>query len=299
VVFSGPAMRRLLATSLLACLVLAPRTAVHAAVVTGTVTGEGAWPIAGATVRVVPGDAAAPCATTSGPDGGFTIRCGATGRHAVRAVFGDLRPWEVEDVELAADREVHLNVLLLPASGTAPSAAPDAPAAEPDGFWTRRVPNPELAAWRGRPITLRALAIVGAALSFPLGALAMLWLGRHLGVQTRSLSPGEVGDMVLDPHMPAAGARVTPVAVVGARGASATVSYGGDEIAAAFAARRYGVVVVALGLAPGLFALFSLGFAVATLVGQEAYLLYGMLLVPAGFLLTPLVIGIQALARRR
>jgi hypothetical protein len=90
---------------------------------------------------------------------------------------------------------------------------------------------------------------------------------------------------------------VTPVAV-GARGASATVSFGADEIAAAIAERRYGLVFASLVIAPGLFALASLGLAVAMLLGQEAWLLYGMLLVPAGFVLTPLVIGIQAVARR-
>jgi hypothetical protein len=181
---------------------------------------------------------------------------------------------------------------------TAPAGVlPDGPAAEP-GFWLRPVPNPVLAGWQGSPITLRVLAIGVAVGSFLLGALTMLSLGRYFGVETRRLSAGEVGDMVLNPTMPAAGERVTPIAVVGARGASATVSYGSDEIAAALAARRYGVVFVALVVAPGLFALFALAMAVAMLVGQEMYLLGAMLVVPAGFVLTPIMIGIQAFKRR-
>jgi hypothetical protein len=76
------------------------------------------------------------------------------------------------------------------------------------------------------------------------------------------------------------------------------VSFGADEIAAALAARRYGLVFMALVLAPLLFALFSIAFEVAMLVGQESYLLYAGLLIPAGFLLTPIVIGRQARQRR-
>ena len=77
------------------------------------------------------------------------------------------------------------------------------------------------------------------------------------------------------------------------------MSYGADEIVAALRDRRYGLLLLALVIAPGFFALFSLALALAMLIGQEAYLLYGMLLVPAGFLLTPLIIGIQALVRLR
>jgi hypothetical protein len=78
-----------------------------------------------------------------------------------------------------------------------------------------------------------------------------------------------------------------------------TVSYDADELAAALAARHYGAVFVALVVAPGLFALFALALVLAMLVGQELYLLCGMLVVPAGFVLTPIVIGIQAFSRCR
>jgi hypothetical protein len=52
-------------------------------------------------------------------------------------------------------------------------------------------------------------------------------------------------------------------------------------------------VFVSLAVAPGLFALFALAMAVAMLVGQEMYLVCAMLLVPAGFVLTAIVIGVQ------
>jgi hypothetical protein len=97
--------------------------------------------------------------------------------------------------------------------------------------------------------------------------------------------------------MPAAGERVTPVAVAGARGAAATVSYSVDEIADALAARLW-LVFVALVLAPGWFALFALALATAIMVGQELYLFCAMLLVPAGFAFTAVMIGIQAVSRR-
>ena len=74
--------------------------------------------------------------------------------------------------------------------------------------------------------------------------------------------------------------------------------YGADEIAVAIAERRWGHVLAALVLAPGLFAASTLGFGVAVLVGQETWLLAAMLLVPAGFLLTAVIIGVQALRRR-
>jgi len=72
--------------------------------------------------------------------------------------------------------------------------------------------------------------------------------------------------VILNRHMPAVGERVTPLVVAGARGASASVSYGADEIARALAARRHGVVFAALVIAPGCFALFSLGLATAIMV---------------------------------
>jgi hypothetical protein len=66
----------------------------------------------------------------------------------------------------------------------------------------------------------------------------------------------------------------------------------------ALAERRYGLLFLSLVVAPGLFALCSLAFAVAMLVGQELYLFYAMLVVPAGFVLTAVMIGVQALTRR-
>jgi hypothetical protein len=270
----------------------------RAALISGTVIGDGARPIAGATVQVVRAASKPPCETTTAADGTFSLSCPATGRHVVRASFGDLRAWEIDGVELGPGREVYLNFMLLPVATAAPAGALPGGPTDTAGFWTRPLPNPVLATWEGNPITLRVLAIGVAAVSFLLGASTMMSLGRRFGVQTRRLSAGEVGDMILNPHMPAAGERVSPIAVAGARGVSATVSYGADEIAAALAAHRYGLVFVALVVAPGLFALFSLALAVAMLVGQEAYLLAALLLVPAGFALTPLVIGIQAFRRR-
>jgi hypothetical protein len=283
------------ALAVLGAIVWTTATA-SAATITGTVIGEGARPIAGATVFVV--GALPPCTTTSGPDGIFSFSCAATGMHAVRATFGDLRPWQVDDIALAPDADVHLNFMLLPVTApTLPSSMEPVGTAEP-GFWSRPVPNPVVATWGERPITLRMLAIVVAALCFPLGALTMFALGRRFGVQTRRLSPDEVGDMVLNPNRPTVGERTTPIATVGARGAEATVSYGADEIAAALAEKRWGLVLAALVVAPGLFAASTFGFGVAVLVGQETWLLAAMLLVPAGFLLTPIMIGVQALGRR-
>ncbi len=256
-------------------------------------------PVAGATVEVVRDPSQPPCRSQTRADGTFSLSCEAVGRHAVRATFGDLRPQEVADVELGPGFEVHLNFMLLPAEATAPASSAASAPAEAPGFWSRVVPNPLLAVWGTRPITLRLAAIGTAIVSFVLGALTMISLGRIFWVETRRLSPGEVGDMVLNPPMPATGERVTPIAVAGARGASANVSYGADEIAAALASRRYGAVFVALVIAPGLFALFSAALAVAMLVGHEVWLFAAMLFVPAGFVLTPIVIGVQALARSR
>jgi hypothetical protein len=213
----------------------------------------------------------------------------------VRASFGDLQPWQIDDVELGPGYEVHLNFLLLAVASTVPATS----STEVAGFWSSRLPNPVLVIWQGNPITLRLLAVAVAVVSFSLGALTMMLLGRRFGVETRQLSAGEVGDMVLNPIMPTAGERVSPIAVTGASGAAASVSYGADEIAAALAARRYGLVLVSLVVAPGLFALFSLALSTAMLVGQEMYLFYGMLLIPIGFVLTPAIIGVQAYQRGR
>lgn len=275
-------------------LLLVPPT--HAAVITGTVIGEGARPVAGATVEVVRASDATPCRTSTAEDGTFTLPCAATGPHALRASFGDLRPWQIDDIDLTPEAEVHVNFLLVPASATALDGSLAVTASEaPDSFWSRPVPNPIVAHWRQRPITLRMLAIIVAPLAFVLGGATMLGLGRRFGIATRRMSPGEVGDMVLNPHMPTVGERVTPVAVVGARGAEARVSYGADEIRAALAAGRYGLVFVSLVVAPGLFALCALAFALAMLIGHETYLLCAMLLVPAGFVFTAIMIAVQAL----
>ena len=276
-----------------------PLLASPAAIITGTVIGEGALPVAGAKVEVVRGASDPPCETTTAADGTFSLSCAARGRHVLRATFGELRPWEINEVELGPGFEVHLNFMLLPATATGPASVFPDGAADTTGFWSRRLPNPVLANWQGTPVTLRIVAIGVAAVSFVLGALTMLSLGRIFGVEKRRLSPGEVGDMVLNPSMPAAGERVTPIAVAGARGASATISYDADEIAAALTAGRYGAVFVALVVAPGLFALFAFALALAMLADQEVWLFCAMLLVPAGFVLTPVVIGIQALARAR
>lgn len=273
--------------------------AAPAAHLTGSVVGDGGRPVAGATVQVVRVAAEPPCQTTTAADGTFSLSCAANGLHVVRASFGDLRPWEIEDVELEPGREIYLNFMLLPVTATAPADALAAGPTEAAGFWSRPLPNPVLGSWQGTAITLRMLAIGVAVVSFLLGAATMMSLGRRFGIEKRRLSADEVGDLVLNPHMPAAGERVTPALVVGARGASVTVTYGADEIADAFAARRYGTVLVALVIAPGLFALFSMALALAMLIGQETYLLCLALIVPAGFLLTAVAIGIQAAGRNR
>src|SRR5262245_5032012 len=85
-----------------------------AAVITGTVIGEGARPVAGAAVQIV--GAQPPCETTTAADGTFSLPCAATGRYTVRASFGDLRAWEIEDIELGPGRAVHLNLAGCPSS---------------------------------------------------------------------------------------------------------------------------------------------------------------------------------------
>lgn len=270
----------------------------QAATVAGTVIGEGARPIAGAAVEVVQAASQTPCRSTTGSDGTFSFRCDATGRYTIRASYGELRPWEIADIELTPHGTVHLNFLLVPATTRAlDDSLAIVTRQEELSFWTRPVPNPIVLRWNGIHVTLRMAAIAIAPISFILGALTMFALGRRFGIQTRRLSPNEVGDMVLNPITPTVGERVTPIAVAGARGASATVSYSADEIAIALAERRYGLVFVALVIAPGLFALFALAFALAMLIGQETYLLCAMLLVPAGFVLTPIMIARQAKQR--
>lgn len=284
--------------ALLFILLMVPPT--HAAVITGTVIGEGARPLDGAIVEVVQAPGAPPCRTATGADGTFTLPCAATGPHAVRASLGDLRPWQIDDIDLTPAAEVHLNFLLVPASATALDGSLAVTASEASAsLWTGPVPNPIVAHWQQRPITLRMLAIIVAPITFLLGAATMLGIGRRFGIATRRLSDSEVGDMVLNPHLPRVGERVTPVAVVGGRGAEARVSYGADEIRAALAAGRYGLVLLSLVIAPGLFALFSLAFALAILIGHETYLLAALLLVPAGFVFTAIIIGVQTLRTNR
>jgi len=83
----------------------------------------------------------------------------------------------------------------------------------------------------------------------------------------------------------------------GARGVEWSTSYGAEEIAAAVKARRWGLVLASL-LAPVLIGVATLGFSLALLVGQPRYLFGLMLLVPAGFVVTPLVLVVQALRGR-
>lgn len=281
-------------------LLLLDASSATAALISGSVVGPEGGPFGGAIIEVVSPNGERRCATVSPPDGRFALPCDASGPHTVRASSGNLQPWEIADVELAPDRTLELNFLLGSTNVGADTTVPLNAAPEPAGFWTRRLPNPVVAHWGAMPVTLRAAAVAAAAIAFVLGALTMIALGRRLGVEVRRLSPDAVGDLLLNPQRPAVGERLTPIAVVGARGAEATISYGADEIAAALAAGRYGMVFVALVIAPGLFALGALAFAFALLAGQEAYLFYGMLMVPAGFVLTALIIGVQAmrLARR-
>jgi hypothetical protein len=284
-------------TKLVVCLLILAAPA-SAATLTGSVVGDGMQPVAGATVEVLRAEPA--CTTTTAADGTFSLPCAASGRYVVRASFGDLRPWDVDDIELQAGAQIHLNFLLVAGALSAPTDSTDpTDRSEPsDSFWHRLLPNPVLATWRGTAVTLRLAAIGAAAISFVLGALTMLAVGRRFGIETRRLSKREVGEMVLNPHTPGAGERVTPIAVVGARGASASVQFGADEIAAALAQRRYGLAFVALVVAPGLFATFSLALALAMLAGHELYLFCFLLLVPGGFVVTAIAIFVQARSRR-
>lgn len=273
----------------------APLAASNAALLTGTVIDAGGRPVAGAAVQVVGASGDPSCTALTAADGTFSLHCAVSGRRAVRASRDDLQAWEIDDVELGPEREVYLNFMLRSPNAAIPLAAP----AQVDGLWSRYVPNPTLFQWRESPITLRMLAIATAVASFLLGACAMIWVGRRFGVETRRMAAGEVGDMALNPHIPAAGQRVAPVAVAGARGASVGIRVSVEEIAGALSTRQYGLVLVALVVAPGLFAVFSLALATAMLVGHERYLLVAMLFVPAAFLLVPLGIGFRAVAEAR
>ncbi|MBX3025788.1 carboxypeptidase regulatory-like domain-containing protein [bacterium] len=268
--------------------------AARAAVVTGTVVGDGAVPIGGALVEVLRPAGEPPCATRSAADGSFALTCEATGTYALRASSGGLQPWRIEAVELAPDRALQLNFLLRADAPPAAAAVPPVTAAraEPDGSpLMQPLANPLLAVVHGRPVSLRHAGAALAALAFVLGAAVIVSVGRHLRRTSGPLAAAEAADLVVNARR-RLGQRLSPVAA-GARGAHADVSYGAEEIAALLAQRRYGVLGACL-LAPLLFAAAATGFAVALLVGQPLYLLLAMLLVPIGFLVTPLVILIQA-----
>jgi hypothetical protein len=271
---------RIAAALVVLVLAGAPATAAPA-VITGTVLGPGLRPLAGASIAVVD----AGCETVSGADGTFTLRCEATGPRRVRAFAGG-GPASEQEVELGPDRMIHLNFLLAP-----PVVAAPAPV---DGSI---LGNPVVTSLGGRPLTLRALGVVMAVAGFVLGFLAMLVVGRGLGlvVEKRRLDAGEVGELVLNAGK-LRSERLHPVAVVGATGRSWSLSYGADELAAAFAARRHGWIAASL-VPPILVATAVVGFALALMVGQPLYLFLAMLLVPLGFLVTPVMIVVQARKR--
>lgn len=268
-------------------------SAAHGAHVSGTVIGDGGVRIEGALVEVLRPAGEPPCRTHSVDDGTFSLPCDAEGRYSLRASFGELAPWQIEDVELAPDRLLQLNFLL-----RAPVAPADRAVAESaaEGGLGAPLENRVLAIWQGHAVTRRAAGIALAVAGFVLGAILMLSIGRHLHRESGPLSEAETADLVVNARR-RIGRRLTPV-VAGARGAGATVSYGVEEIAALLEARRHGVVLIAM-LAPLCFAIATLGFAVAMLVDQPLYLFLAMMLVPLGFLLVPLIILIKARAATR
>jgi hypothetical protein len=250
------------------------------------VIGEGARPIAGATIEVL--GAQPPCVALSGADGTFSFNCAASGRRVVQARQGGLVPWRSDEVMLEPLAELHLNFLL---------KAQAAPPALADESWLEDpLPNPVLGAAAGHPITLRAFGVVLAVVGFVLGAVLMVGVGRHLRVEKQRLSSGEVADLVMNAGRPL-GQRLAASAA-GTAGAQVTVSYGADELAAALVAGRMGVVAVAL-LAPLLVGVAVVGFALAALVGQPRYLFGGMMLVAAGFVIVPVIITVQAVRKSR
>ena len=270
-----------MAAALLGLALAGPAIAAPA-VITGTVLGPGLRPLAGASIAVV----GAGCETVSGADGTFTLRCEATGPKRVRAFAGG-GPANEQEVELGPDRMIHLNLLLAP-----PVVA--APAVPVDGSV---LGNPVVTSVGGHPLTLRALGVVMAVAGFVLGFLAMLVVGRGLGlaVEKRRLDAGEVGELVLNAGK-LRSERLYPVAVVGAAGRSWSLSYGVDELAAAFAARRHAWIAASL-VPPILVAAAVVGFALALMVGQPLYLFVAMMVVPLGFVVTPVMIIVQARKR--
>jgi hypothetical protein len=261
----------------------------RAAVITGSVIGAGATPIAGATVEVL--EAQPPCTSVTGPDGNFSLTCAATGRRSMRATWGALVPWQLDDLDFAPDHSLHLNFMLLPRQAPA-VAVPSGTV----GWWEAPLPNPALGTWLGRTITLRALGIAMAIAGFVLGAGLIVLVSRRLRVEKRRLSADEAADLVMNARRPL-GQRVMPVAV-GAVGAQVSLSYGAEELAAAIEARRWGVLAASL-VAPLLVSAAVVGFALAILVGQPLYLFVGMLVMAAGFVVTPVIIVVQALSAVR
>jgi hypothetical protein len=268
----------------LALLLLAsPARAARPTIITGAVLGQGLRPLGGAVVRVAGED----CATTTRPNGAFELSCAATGVRALEASSGALSA-RIEGVEFGPDRLAQLTFLLQPAPPPRPPPA--------SGF-SAPLPNPVVTTWQGRPVTLRALGVVMAVVGFLLGVAAILIVARRLGVNRRRLSETEAADLVLNAGRLARD-RVRPVASHGARGAEWSTAYGAEELAAALKARRYGLVAASVA-APLLVAVAAVGFLLALLVGQPWYLFASMLLVPAGFVLTPAVLVVQAVRRSR
>jgi hypothetical protein len=277
-------MRRWLIVAL--CAWAAPVWA-EPALLTGNVVGEDLRPLPGAAVEVT-GTA---CAAVTDVGGTFRLRCDGTGLRQVRA-WAEGRAVRIQEVELGPDRFVELHFLL---------ARPMVPVAAQPAVTGLEAPlaNPLLTTWGGFPITLRALGIVLAAGGFLLGFLAMRVVARGLGlvVQRRALSSSEVADLVMNAGKVST-ERVRPVAVTGATGASYSLSYGVDELAAAYAAGAHGWIALAL-LPPLLVAVAGVGFALALLVGQPRWLFGAMLLVPLGFLVTPIIIVVKARQQAR
>jgi hypothetical protein len=247
-------------------------------IITGAVLGEGLRGLGGARVRVM-GEGG--CATTTRENGAFELHCAATGVRTLEASFGGLALARIEGVELGPDRLIQLNFLVQPApAGPPPSHAQT-------GWWGAPLPNPVVTTWRGRDVTVRALAVVVAVIAFVLGAACLLVVARRLGVQKRALSAGEASELVFNAGKPLVD-RLRPIAAVGARGTEWSTSYGAEEMASALAQRRYGLVVASL-LGPAVVGLATLGFFVAVLIGQPRYFLALALIVPAGFVVTPVM----------
>lgn len=256
-------------------------------IITGAVLGEGLRPLGGARVRVVGQEG---CATATRSNGSFELHCAATGVHVLEASSGALAPSRIEGVELGPDRLAQLTFLLQPATAAVATTA------NVDGLGAP-LPNPVVATWLGRAVSLRALGVMVAAAAFLLGIACLLVVARRLGMERRRLSKPEAAELVLNARNRLA-ERVRPVVAAGARGVQWFASYGVEEIATAIQARRYGLVAASV-FAPASIGVAALGFLLALLVGQPRYLFAFLLLVPAGFLVTPLVMLGQAFRASR